>query len=218
VSLVVGQQRAAWLEAICYHSERMVINEASSVIQSELGPKEQLLWAGVPRKGFALRKSDAMMIPFSIMWGGFAIVWEVGVLRTSNELFMKLWGIPFVVIGLYMMVGRFFIDIWRRDRTFYGVTNERIVMVTRGLFGKEIKSLDLRSLHEMTIDEQNSGSGTITFGLSAPPVKETHRSFRLSSPSQGNRNEDSERYYPAFEMITDAKTVYNLIRQAQQSI
>ena len=72
--------------------------------------------------------------------------------------------------------------------------------------------------HEMTIDEQLNGSGTITFGLSAPAVKEVHRSFRLSSPSQGTRDENSEQCYPAFEMITDAKAVYNLIRQAQQSV
>jgi len=196
----------------------MVINEASHIIQSELGPKEQFLWAGVPRKGFALRKSDAMMIPFSIMWGGFAIFWEVGVLRTSNELFMKLWGIPFVVIGLYMMVGRFFVDIWWRDRTYFGLTNERVIIVIKGLFGKEVRSLDLRTLHEMTIDEQNNGNGTITFGVSAPPVRETHRSFRLSSLSQADKNENSEQYYPAFEIIADAKSVYNLIRQAQQSI
>lgn len=194
------------------------MNEADSVIQAELGLKEQLLWAGVPRKGFALRKSDATLIPFSIMWGGFAIFWEVGALGTNNELFMKLWGIPFVVVGLYMMVGRFFVDIWRRDRTYYGATNERVVIITKGLFGKQVKSLDLRTLHEMTIDEQLNGSGTITFGLSAPSVQGNHRSFRLSSPAQGRRDGDSEQYYPAFEMIPDAKSVYNLIRQAKQSI
>jgi len=198
----------------------MIINDASNIIQTELGTREQVLWSGVPRRGFALRKSDIMLIPFSIMWGGFAIIWETSVLR-SDVLLMKLWGIPFVLVGLYMIVGRFFVDRWQRDRTFYGVTNERIIIVTKNLLGKQVKSLDLRNLYEITVDEKSNKSGTITFKLSAtlpPQAKESHRSFRLSSPSPAGSNKYSEQYSPAFEMILDVKNVYNLIRQAQQSL
>lgn len=200
----------------------MIINDASSIIQAELGTREQVLWTGVPRKGFAFRKSDIAVIPFSIMWGGFAIFWEASVLR-SNVLMMKLWGIPFVITGLYVMVGRFFVDRWQRDRTFYGVTNERVIIVTKNLLGKQVKSLDLRTLHEITVDERSNKSGTITFGLSAPTssapiIKQKHRSFRLSSSPSAGGTQNSEQNSPAFEMIVDVKYVYNLIREAQQSL
>ncbi len=62
------------------------------------------------------------MIPFSLLWCGFAIFWEVSVLSTDGPLIFKLWGIPFVIVGLYMAVGRFFIDAKQRAKMYYGVT------------------------------------------------------------------------------------------------
>ena len=42
-------------------------------ILNEVNDSEKLLWAGRPRQGFALRPADALLIPFSTMWDGFAI-------------------------------------------------------------------------------------------------------------------------------------------------
>src|ERR1043165_109328 len=83
-----------------------------------LQPGEQLLWTGRPKGGVLFRKSDIFVIPFSILWGGFAIFWEI--MAASGPFFFWLWGIPFVIVGLYLMIGRFFYDAKKREATVYG--------------------------------------------------------------------------------------------------
>jgi hypothetical protein len=63
-------------------------------LRSELGAGEKLLWSGQPRGGLRLQPADALLIPFSLMWGGFAVFWEVSVFRVRAPVFFRLWGIP----------------------------------------------------------------------------------------------------------------------------
>lgn len=138
-------------------------NQEKSIIESKLSANEHLLWFGRPRQGFFLRKSDAFIIPFSLMWGGFAIFWNAGVWLMEAPIFFKLWGLPFLVVGVYMIFGRFFVDVRQRKKIFYGVTNERIIIIS-GLFTQSIKSLSLQTLTDITMEEFSNGLGTITFG------------------------------------------------------
>jgi hypothetical protein len=182
-------------------------NDTTSIIRSQLGPGEALLWSGQPRKGIVFRLSDAAMIPFSLLWGGFAIFWEVAVI-TSGAPFMTIWGIPFVVIGLHMIFGRFFLDAKQRDKTYYGVTNERAIIVS-GLFSKKVTSLNLRTISNISLEQKSDGSGTITFGpANSRPWWNTSASWPLSR----------QPIEPGFEMIQDAKKVDEIIRRAQRGV
>lgn len=183
-------------------------NESFSVIRQELGPQEQLLWSGRPRQGLALRPSDALMIPFSLLWGGFAVFWEVMVINSGGPLFMKLWGIPFVLVGLYIIVGRFFVDAWQRGKTTYGVTSERVMIISNS-FGRKVKSLNLRTLSDITLAQKSDGSGTITFGAA------DQSSWWNAGGWGGRRGRPAP---PSFEMIQDAKKVYDIIREAQRRL
>ncbi len=177
------------------------------LICSELGLGEHLLWADRPGQGFVLRAGDAFMIPFSLMWGGFAIFWEVAVLASGVPWFFALWGIPFVLIGLYIMVGRFWADAWQRAKTLYAVTSERVIIVS-GLFARQVKSLSIDTLSEVSFTERQDGSGTITFGP-APPFYSWQGG--TCWPGFGRQA------VPCFELAGEARKVYEVIRGAQRA-
>ncbi len=175
-------------------------------ITPELDSSEKLLWTGQPRTGVFFRGADAFLIPFSILWCGFAIFWEFMVIRSNAPLLFRLWGIPFVIIGLYFVFGRFWVEALQRKKTFYGLTNERIIIIS-GLFTRKVKSLSLRNLSEVSLSEKADKSGSITLGPSNPLFA---MFGGMTWPGMGNF------LPPSFEMIANAKAVYDLLRNAQR--
>lgn len=166
-------------------------------LHRELIPGEQLVWSGRPGTGIRLRPNDALMIPFSLMWGGFAFFWEFSVTHSKAPVFFSIWGIPFVLLGIYLIVGRFFFDAAVRSRTAYALTNRRAIIIS-GFVIRQVRSVDLRSIPELGFRESASGSGTITFGTPEP---------WMSSRRTGTVNN-----VPQFEFIEDARPVYEKAR------
>ena len=183
-------------------------HDEAQPIRAQLSAGERLLWSGRPRRGLVLKPSDAYLIPFSLLWGGFAIFWESAVIVGGAPFFFMLWGVPFVLVGLYMIAGRFFVDARQRAKTFYGVTSERVIIVS-GLLSTKIKSLNLKTLTELSLDERTDGSGTITFG---PPTLASRWTRGAGWPMT------NQTVQPAFEMIPEAKKVYEIIRNAQRQV
>src|SRR5262245_42873595 len=99
--------------------------DAMQVISTELSAGEKLVWSGRPRTGLRLSGADAFLIPFSLVWCGFAVFWEKNALRIGAPDFFRLFGLMFVVVGLYFVFGRFIADAIRRGKTFYGLTPRR---------------------------------------------------------------------------------------------
>jgi hypothetical protein len=152
--------------------------DAESEMRQHLSRDERLLWAGRPRAGFLFRNSDFLVVPFSLLWGGFAVFWEVMALGAlfakggnvpplAFRLIFPLFGVPFVIVGLYLILGRFWVDKRQREKTVYGVTNER-VLIHSGLFSHRLTSLSVRSLVDITLTENSDGSGSISFGSAYP--------------------------------------------------
>src|SRR5690348_270462 len=115
-----------------------------------------------------LRPSDGLAIPFSLFWCGFAIFWEAGVIKQGAPGFFDVWGVPFVLIGLYLVFGRFFYDAFQRSRTYYAVTNQRVIIVTQ-LFSNNVRTLALEGLTDVNVSMKANRRGTLRFGRDTYP-------------------------------------------------
>jgi hypothetical protein len=100
----------------------------------------------------------------------------------------------------------FFYDAFVRSRTVYGVTDQRVLIVT-SVWNREIKGLSLRTLAELSLSEGSDGTGTLSFGH-VPAFN----SMMTSGWPGANR-----RVAPAFRLVAGVRNVYELIRKAQNS-
>lgn len=129
-------------------------------VRGKLYPGESLLWNGKPAKGHFFRKEDLFLIPFSIMWCGFVVFWASNAFKSDAPIFLKLWGIFFVSMGLFFTVGRLLIRRRRENRTSYALTSQRIL----AKFGNHIQTLDLCNLPHISVRQRADGTGSIRFG------------------------------------------------------
>lgn len=174
-------------------------------LRPNLGSDEKLLWTGRPKKGIVFRSSDIIAVPFSLLWCGFAIFWETMALRSAGPSFFALFGVPFVGIGVYMVVGRFFADARNRANTVYGITKDRII-IKSGVFSSNIKSLNIRGISDISFTQKADNTGTIFLGPS--PAFAIYGTGRL-----GGRQ---TLLPPMLDMIDDVHSVYEKIIELQR--
>ena len=132
-------------------------------------PGERIVWEGNPAAALIFRPIEAFLIPFSLLWAGFAVFWNVSVWTMNGataDLPFKLFGLPFLLTGLYITAGRFWLDRRLRQNLYYFVTNRRI-LILKGASRSTLKSVDIERLPALELNERADGSGTIRFG---PPV------------------------------------------------
>jgi hypothetical protein len=150
-----------------------VLPNDSDPFAAHLLPNEEILWTGRPDRRRVFTASDWFFIPFSLLWGGFAFLWEglviYGLASSPPSGFavvpwvFALFGLPFVLMGLYLIVGRFVHRAWAHRRTWYALTNKR-ALVAYGPAGKHGRSVTLGDMTDISADRRTDGSGTITFG------------------------------------------------------
>ncbi len=161
---------------------------------------ERIIWEGKPYTGIVLRPIEVFLIPFSLLWAGFALFWNVSVWATGGDLFFKLFGLPFLIAGLYVTLGRFLIDIYLRKKTKYSVTSKRILIAR----GSTVKSLDIKRLPSLELDEHSDGSGTIRFGASGSWFGGANN-FGIWQPTLDTT--------PQFIRVSNVRSLYDLIHK-----
>jgi hypothetical protein len=138
-------------------------------LAGRLQPGEQLLWCGRPDPAVLFGPGDLTMIPFSILWLTFAIFWESGVIRSGAGPFFTIWGIPFLAIGSYAVVGRFIYKRFNKKRTVYGITGRRAIIIA----GKVFSEMPFGYVPVTVRYSRVGNHASVTFGdLSARPDRD----------------------------------------------
>lgn len=144
---------------------------------------EQLLWVGQPDPRKRFTPADLFLVPFSLMWGGFAVFWEMMAITSGAPPFFGLWGIPFVLIGLYFIAGRFIYKRHRKLKTVYGLTDARAIV------SSSERSFDDMPLHgtPMRLDRSRDGRhvSVIFGGTRQTPYQNTGLDFLNFGSAEG---------------------------------
>jgi len=189
--------------------------EAATKAQKEMMSGERVYWAAMPNPSVIFHSDDWAMVPFSLLWGGFAIFWEAGALgywgngqrSGTPSLFMVLWGIPFIVIGQYIIWGRFLYDAWLKKRTYYAVTNRR-VLVLQEAWKRKLNWMYLEAIP--TIEREGTMTGTLWFGEKYPLIA-----------GRGQKKRSMSRFavggIPVFADIDDVDGVQRLVQELREN-
>ena len=129
--------------------------------QPYLAGGEYIIWQGRPEKGGLFTRQEMFMIPFSLVWCGFAIYWEITAVKSGAPLFFKAWGMMFVLMGLYLVFGRFITQKRKLDRARYVITDKKIMLLQSG----KMEVLDRNTLPPLSLSVGKDGKGTINIGM-----------------------------------------------------
>ncbi|WP_323037846.1 hypothetical protein [Pararhodobacter sp.] len=181
---------------------------------------ETILWQGRPDSVIVWKDLLSFESLFGVFFAGFALFWITaatfmtagqpsfqgsGGIDTVFKVF-PLFGLPFLAVGLYMVVGRIFWDAYQRGRTWYTLT-DRAAYIARDVLGR--RTLKRYGTDDMDAPAlQDDTPGSVMF---AEEISTYHTSSR-SSFSQGRRSRTrTQRKAIGFHRIPDARAVYRLI-------
>jgi hypothetical protein len=194
------------------------IDQASyEALQPELTSGESILWAAQPETSIIFHRDDFFLIPFSLLWGGFSIFWEAAAAGMGPHanghgapFFFLLWGVPFVLIGQYMIWVRFFVAAWKKRRTFYALTNRRVLVVQNG-WSRKTASAYLDTLSTLIKEDSSSGIGTLRF---APEVS----LWSGRGSTWGVWDGMSVDSVPVFRDIQNVNEIYQLVSEQREQL
>lgn len=167
-----------------------------------LDPDEYILWQGRPDGGLHLKGSNLLIsglgvgfIAFSFFWIAMAFSFPGTQSNPLGWLF-PMFGLPFVAVGLWLVFGVHVVDVRKRRRSIYALTNKRALIGTD--FGtRRLKSHPISK--DTALELRPGPPDTVIFA-----VVERH-------------NDDETRVEEiGFEYIADGARVYEMIRKVQR--
>ena len=148
--------------------------EHAALFEDQLLDGEEILWTGRPDPSVNFDRRDLALVPFSIAWAGFAIFATAGFVVGYGEavksggqegsfLFLVL-GAMFSLLGLYLLVGRFFYKRWDKLRLYYALTDARVLILKTAGTTPTVSGIPWDKVPAIGKSEGYGGTGTVTFG------------------------------------------------------
>ncbi|GHA30059.1 hypothetical protein GCM10007989_27170 [Devosia pacifica] len=177
-----------------------------------LPDQERLLWHARPSATIRMADFATARLPFGIVFTVFALFWmsmtaqmgRMGPAGGGLDLF-PLFGVPFVLVGLYMAIGIPLWDAYERKNAWYALTDEAAYIATE-LFGR--RSLKRYPISEMNALELEDGQqGTVWFNKHV----EVHLRSRTYRRRASARQTYSTTTKVGFKYIDQPRIVYQLL-------
>lgn len=174
-----------------------------------LDPGETLLWQGRPSGKVVARARDIVVTLFGAVFFSFACfwVWMAASIEkdTPAAYIFPLFGLPFIAVGAYLMVGRYFIEAFVRRNTWYTLTNRRAFIATEVLGRRDLASYLILPDTEIVLVEEKAGM-TVNFAT------KLRRSARTGKSPAG-----ADHHVPiGFELLKDGREVYDLLQKVRR--
>ena len=181
---------------------------------------ETILWQGAPDGAVDFSGIWSLQSLFAVFFTGFSLFWimltfSITAQMTDNigqvfHLAFPLFGVPFLLVGLQLLLGRFWADARRRRNSHYTLTNRAAYI---GVRTKGTRSLDRYAIgpnNPITLEEGTLGA--IWFArasYSRPRV--------MVQPGRGvmRGGATNSQARIGFERLADAREVYAMMRKVQ---
>lgn len=178
---------------------------------------EKILWQGRPDTQIVWRDLLRFETFFGIFFLGFSLMWTFGAAAMLGSMqagaptglfaLFPLFGLPFIAVGAYMVVGRLFWDAYARARTWYTLTNKAAYIATQTFGKRKLKRIDREEMVSPELEDDTPG--TVWF---AREIR-TRRTRTGSSRNHTRRTRTHAYEVPiGFKRIGEARTVYRLLR------
>lgn len=121
-------------------------------------PDDKVLWSDLVHLHTAF---GLFFTLFSLFW--MAMAWKMGNVTPGGGVFsglslFPLFGLPFLAIGLYTLIGRIFFDSVRRRGTFYTLTSRAAYVATQIKGKRELKRYSLLDDVRPRLEDGDPGS------------------------------------------------------------
>ena len=161
-----------------------------------LATGERILWQGQPLPRVSFRGGHIMETLMGVFFMGFSLFWMKMAMQAPGPFWM--FGLLFFFIGLYNAFGKYFWAAFKRQHTWYTLTNQTAYIANDMPFAsRSLKSYPINS--DSVLEYLPGDAATIYFGSE---IKKTNKSTR--------------KLKIGFEHLEDGNKVYDLLRQIQK--